>query len=224
MTDRPADPAAQLRDAGAVTFDCFGTLVRAARPENPASAVAAELEAAGIDVPSDWEAAYRTRHVDVEDGAELALSRHVAAALESRGVDYDRERVAAAVFATFDRPVEQRAGAADLCRGLREAGTPRGVISNCSVEGLVPAALERAGLAVLVDVVVTSVGCGHRKPEPAPFEAAAGRLGVAGSDLVHVGDDPVADGGAAGVGATPVILDEVTLPALATPLEGATCR
>jgi HAD superfamily hydrolase (TIGR01509 family) len=58
----------------------------------------------------------------------------------------------------------------------------------------------RAGLREAFDAVVTSAGCGWRKPHPGIFEAVAGRLGVAPVDLVHVGDDPATDGGVTDVG------------------------
>ena len=73
----------------AVSFDLFGTLVERvdAGEEAPAARVAAELVARDVAVPDDWAAAYRERHIDAPEGAEVPLPAHVSAALASRGVD-----------------------------------------------------------------------------------------------------------------------------------------
>ena len=70
-----------------------------------------------------------------------------------------------------------------------------GVCSNCSVPELVGRTLVRADLRGRFDTVVTSVGCGWRKPDRRAFEAVAAGLGVEADALVHVGDDPETDGG-----------------------------
>jgi FMN phosphatase YigB (HAD superfamily) len=196
----------------AVSFDLFGTLVRADRPDEPWDAVAATLATRGVAVPADWEAAYRSTHRSVERGAELSLVVHTRAALASRGVDADRETVREALLAAFDGPVSVRDGAEEALEAAAAAG-PVGILSNCSLPGLVEQTLSRAAIPVTFDAVVTSVGCGWRKPHDRAFEAVAGRLGVPVSELVHVGDDPRADGGGRTAGATVVLTDEVALSA-----------
>jgi FMN phosphatase YigB (HAD superfamily) len=202
----------------AVSFDLFDTLVSADRPDEPWDAAAAALAARGVPVPDDWEAAYRSSHCPVERGAELSLVDHTRGALDSRGVDADRETVAEALLAAFDGPVSVRDGAGEALAAAAAAG-PVGVLSNCSLPGLVERTLSRAALPVTVDAVVTSVGCGWRKPHDRAFEAVAARLGVSVTDLVHVGDDPRADGGGRTAGATVVLTGEVSLPALPAWLE-----
>lgn len=194
------------------SFDLFGTLVDAPRPDDPASAVAAELGARGIPVPADWSAAYRDPHVDVPAGAELALTDHVAAALADRDVAADPTTVRDAVVAAFDPPcVETRPGARDAVARAADRG-PVAVLSNCSVPGLADRALARSALdPAAFDAVVTSVACGWRKPDARAFRAVADRLDAALTDLVHVGDDPATDGGAADAGATSVLLSETPL-------------
>lgn len=233
----------------AVSFDLFGTLVSVDRPDDPAAAVARELDARGVDVPDDWGAAYRERHVDAPGGAEVPLPAHVNAALRSRGIDpagpggdtdgspAGGNAVRRAVVAAFDPAVETREGAPGAVAAAAERG-PVGVLSNCSVPGLARRTLLRSGVdRGHLDTVVTSAGCGWRKPDSRAFEAVARRLEVDPADLVHVGDDPRTDGGIRELGGTPVFVggdrdpptggERVSLAALPDrlgELEGSACR
>ena len=200
----------------AVSFDLFGTLVAQDRPAEPWDAVAAELRARGVPVPDDWEAAYRTSHTDLDPGREQSLIAHVRAALASRGVDAGSDIVRDALLAAFDAPVEVRPGAPEALATAREHG-PVGLLSNCSLPGLADRALAQTKLAP--ETVVTSVGCGWRKPHDRAFEAVAEELGVEVSALVHVGDDPRADGGGRTAGVTVVLTDDVPLSAFPEWLE-----
>jgi FMN phosphatase YigB (HAD superfamily) len=207
----------------AVSFDLFGTLVTADRPDEPWVAAADALRERGVAVPEGWEDAYRSSHVPVERGAELSLVDHTEAALASRGVDADHKTVREALLAAFDGPVAVRDGVADALRAALAAG-PVGVLSNCSLPGLADRTLERAALPVRFDAVVTSVDCGWRKPHDRAFGAAAGALGVPAGDLVHVGDDPRADGGGRTAGVTVVLTEDVPLSSFPDWLEGRECR
>lgn len=198
----------------AVTFDLFGTLVSVDRPSEPAAAVADELRARGVAVPADWSAAYREQHVAVPPGGEVSLPEHVSAALRSRGVAATEEVVDEAVSVAFEPVVTTRPGAEMAVQAARERG-PVGILSNVSVRGLAERTLAESALdPSLFDAVVTSVGCGFRKPDRGAFEAAAAALGVPVSDLIHVGDDPETDGGAEAVGATFVDVADVPLSAI----------
>jgi FMN phosphatase YigB (HAD superfamily) len=184
----------------AVSFDLFGTLVAAARPADPASAVADELAARDVAVPDDWADAYREVHVDAPAGAEVPLPAHVARALASRGVDAPGNVPRRAVVAAFDPDVETRPGAVAAVAAAREAG-PVALCSNCAVPELVGRTLVRSDLARDdFDAVVTSVACGWRKPDAHIFETCADALGVPVTDLLHVGDDPATDGGVTDAG------------------------
>lgn len=198
------------------SFDLFGTLVAAERPSDPAEAVAHALHDHGVPVPDDWGTAYRERHLDVADGAELSLPRHVVAALDSRGVDVDGPTAVTAVLDAFDRPVEVREGAHDALAAAHRRG-PVGLLSNCSVSGLVGRVLARVDLTGF-DAVVTSVGCGWRKPDPRAFDVLADELGVDPATLVHVGDS-TDDAGVERVGGDALLLDETPLPTVAGVLE-----
>jgi FMN phosphatase YigB (HAD superfamily) len=182
--------------SSALSFDLFGTLVTVDGPDDPAAAVAAALRDRGVAVPDDWGRRYRERHVDAPPGAEVPLPAHVGAVLRACGVEAPANAARRAVVAAFDPTVTRREGA----RAALEAAGRAAVCSNCAVPELVARTLVRAELREAVDVVVTSAGCGWRKPHPDIFETLADRLGVAPAALVHVGDDPATDGGVTDVG------------------------
>lgn len=189
----------------AVSFDCFGTLVTVPRPDDPAAEVGEALAARGVDLPVDWQTAYLEAHVEVPDGGELSLPEHTREALSSRGVDADPDVVREAVLAAFDRPVTAIPGAGDA---LDATEAPVGVLSNCSVPGMVEEVLDRVGLLDELDTVATSVDCGWRKPDRRAFDAVADPLGVSPAELVHVGDNREADGGVEALGGTYIHVDD----------------
>jgi FMN phosphatase YigB (HAD superfamily) len=204
----------------ALSFDLFGTLVSADRPADPAEAVAAELRARDVAVPDDWPAAYRERQIDAPPGAEVPLPAHVSAALRSRGVAAPNNAARRAVVAAFDPSVETRSGAVEAVQAARDHG-PVALLSNCAVPELVGRTLIRSELAREdFDAVVTSVGCGWRKPDRRAFESCADALGIDLPALVHVGDDPATDSGADDAGATFLDAAEVPVAELAEWLEG----
>lgn len=207
-------------DAAAVTFDCFGTLVAVDPPADVAGAIADALAARGVDVPEDWAAAYAEPHLDLPGGTELPLHEHVGAVLASRSRSVNLATTEAAVLAAFEREVHTRDGAAEAVAAAADGG-PVGVLSNCTVPGLVDDVLADAAISTdHLDAVVTSVGCGWRKPDERAFQAAADTLGVDPDQLLHVGDDPSADGGVAAVGGTYWDVSERPLAAIAGQLEG----
>lgn len=206
----------------AVSFDLFGTLVTVDRSPDPAAAVSRALAERGVAVPDGFDRAYRTPHLDVDPGAERPLAEHVRAALASRGVDAPADRVEAAVLAAFtDVTVETRDGASEALRAAGARG-PVGVCSNCGVRGLVEWTLAESALdPATLDAVVASVDCGWRKPDRRAFVAVADALGVAVSELVHVGDDPATDGGVTDAGGVFVEVDPDSAAPLAGCVEGS---
>ncbi len=73
---------------------------------------------------------------------------------------------------------------------LREAGLRIAAIANVLYgEDLLLERLRAVGLAPHLDAVVLSTELGWLKPHPAPYRAAAQRLGLSPRTLVMVGDD-----------------------------------
>jgi len=209
----------------ASVFDLFGTLVAVDDPPEPAAAVADALAARGITVPDDWASAYREPHITAEEGAEIALPAHVAAALASRGVDVSETTARQAVSDAFDPVVETRAGAVEAVAAASEVG-PVGLLSNCAVPELVARTLRRSALdREAFDAVVVSVDCGWRKPDPRAFETVARQLDGAAADLVVIGDTPATDGGITDCGGKFINITETSLSDLQASLtEGQPCR
>jgi len=209
------------------SFDLFGTLVEVPRPSDPAVAVQTELNARGIPVPEDWSDAFTEYHLDLPEGAELSLPEHTMAALASRDI-HPRDHVPSgaletatqAVLTAFDPgSVTTRDGATAAVDAAAEYDKVA-VLSNCTVPGLVSLTLERSTLdEERFDVVVSSVECGWRKPDPRAFAAVTARLDGSFDELVHVGDDPDTDGGAANIGAKSILVPETSLTDLPTVLE-----
>ncbi|MEU1127626.1 HAD-IA family hydrolase, partial [Streptomyces sp. NPDC005899] len=85
-----------------------------------------------------------------------------------------------------------------VLRCLRDRGTAIGVVSNIGWD-LRPV-FRAHGLDELVDVYVLSFEHGVQKPDPRLFRTACTLLGRDPADVVMVGDDRHADGGAAAVG------------------------
>lgn len=195
----------------AVSFDLFGTLVDIDRPKDPAEAVAAELGCRGVAVPDDWASAYRECHVDAPAGAEVPLSVHIEAALRSRGIDPPENTTRRATAAAFDPAVRTRPGAKAAVEVAKKRG-PLALCSNCSIPGVAQQALARSAVDCdAFDAIVTSVDCGWRKPDERIFETVADALSVRLTELVHVGDDPVTDGGIEDVGGRAIVLEAVDL-------------
>ncbi|MFI9276002.1 HAD family hydrolase [Kitasatospora sp. NPDC052896] len=81
---------------------------------------------------------------------------------------------------------------------LRRRGVPVAVVSNIGWD-LRPV-FRHHGVEHLVDAYLLSFEYGAQKPSPAIFRAACERLGLAPADVLMVGDDRVADAGAAALG------------------------
>ena len=103
----------------------------------------------------------------------------------------------------WDLPLD---GAEECLTHLRGAGIRVGVVSNA--DGRVEAALKRAGLANLLDVIVDSGVVGVAKPNPKIFDYALEPLGLAAEDTWYLGDTVAYDVAAAeAAGLTAWVID-----------------
>lgn len=177
----------------AVSFGLFGTLVTVEYDPPPAEAIADELRDRGVDIPDDWADAYRETHIDAPEGAEVPHPAHVSAALASRDVAAPNNAARRAVVSAFDPEVETLPGAAEAI-ARADTRSSVGLLANCSVPELVPRVLIRAEISRdAFDAVVTSVGCGWRKPHPQAFARVADALGSSLENLVHVEESEMAE-------------------------------
>jgi HAD superfamily hydrolase (TIGR01662 family) len=84
---------------------------------------------------------------------------------------------------------------------LRRSGYHLGMISNTSDDRNVQQLVDRWGLRGYFEQIVTSAGCGIRKPDPAIFRLALDHFRVRPGAAAMVGDTPEADiQGANGLG------------------------
>lgn len=197
----------------AVLIDALDTLVEL-RPPAPRLRAAIERRA-GIDVGERAAARgfgaeieyYLAHHLDGRDAAGLerlrdACAERMRAAIARPELDHATVRAAmleALEFAAFP-------DAAPALAELRGRGLALVVVSNwdCSLTG----SLEQAGLAGLVDGVVSSAVAGAAKPAAEPFAAGLELAGCAASEAVHVGDSLDKDvAGARAAGIRAVLLD-----------------
>jgi putative hydrolase of the HAD superfamily len=198
----------------AVLLDSFGTLV-SMDPPGPRLAVSLGVseEAAAAAFRAEI-AYYLEHHVQGRDAASLDDLRDRCAgvlreALGEEGAGIGLAEVRAAMLdAIRFHPYPD---AAPALSALRARGLRLVVASNwdCSL----PAVLEQAGLAPLVDGVVASAAVGADKPAPAVFEAALEMAGCDASEAVHVGDSPAKDvAGASAAGIAPVLIQRDGTP------------
>ncbi|MGV9416568.1 HAD family hydrolase [Streptomyces sp. NPDC003674] len=201
----------------AVLFDFSGTLFRVESTESWLRAVleeaglalpgpeladaAAALEAAGalpggadpVEVPEGLAGLWAVRDKSAEQhrAAYTGLSRRVPLpAPELHDALYERHMSPAAWSPYQD--------AADVLRTLRERGIGVGVVSNIGWD-LRPVFREH-GLDAYVDAYVLSYEHGVQKPDPRLFSAACAELGADPREVLMVGDNRTADGGAAALG------------------------
>jgi putative hydrolase of the HAD superfamily len=95
----------------------------------------------------------------------------------------------------------------ELAKELARSGVKLAIISNS--EGHMAELLAELGWSEIFGVIADSGRLGIDKPKPGIFEHACAALGIACSELVHIGDSWEADvEGALGVGAQAVWFDE----------------
>ena len=93
-------------------------------------------------------------------------------------------------------------GIEDALKAIKDRGLPLSIISNASFhEDVLWWELQRLGLAQHFDFIMSSADYGCRKPHPAIFQAAVGRLNISARHVWYIGDTPEHDvEGSQGVG------------------------
>ncbi len=187
----------RIRRPAGVLFDAGGTLVQV-HTERLAEA----LRRRGHDPHELDDAFWRTLVLLDHEFAPQAgvwddwFDRWIARIGTSSGIDeqvmLDAWHEADDPHFLWDLPIP---GAQACLQRLRDAGVRTGVVSNA--DGRVEAALERAGLAALLDVIVDSGVVGVAKPDPAIFTYALDPLGLRAAETWYLGDTVAYDMAAA---------------------------
>ncbi|MGW2282492.1 HAD family hydrolase [Streptomyces sp. NPDC001770] len=146
-----------------------------------------------VRVPATLAEAYAAR----DESAELHRAAYSGLARE---VELPGEGTHDALYARHMSPDAwlPYPDAAEVLRGLRANGTAVGVVSNIGWD-LRPV-FRAHGLDEFVDTYVLSFEHGVQKPDVRLFRTACERLSLRPEDVVMVGDDRHADGGAAALG------------------------
>jgi putative hydrolase of the HAD superfamily len=79
-------------------------------------------------------------------------------------------------------------GAVECVRALAARGLPLVVVSSAIYHPFLEWTLERFGILDAFEMVITSASCGYYKSRPEIYHHALDALGIAPSELVHVGD------------------------------------
>ncbi|MEU9604343.1 HAD family hydrolase [Streptomyces sp. NPDC048057] len=194
---RPARPGA----VAAVVFDFYGTLVRMVPPLPPTHE--SVFRARGLDGPAarwgdQWSVGpgdgeeHRTHSTTQETYVAWERDRLRRRALDC-GVPADQAADLAVELdrATKSLTLEAFGDVRAALVAVRERGLTVAICSNWYWD--LDRAVERTGLADLVDVVVTSARAGARKPHPLVYDAVLDACGVAPERALFVGDMWAAD-------------------------------
>lgn len=149
--------------------------------------------AAPLHLPAHLEGLWHDRDLSADQHRAAYLGLLREAGLPTADLEqalYDRHRTPAAW-----RPYPD---VEPTLRELRRRGVPVAVVSNIGWD-LRPV-FRAHGLDELVDAYLLSFELGVQKPDPVIFRAACEALGLAPADVLMVGDDRTADGGAAALG------------------------
>ncbi|MEN8654135.1 HAD-IA family hydrolase [Streptomyces sp. 21So2-11] len=210
----------------AVLFDFSGTLLRI----EPTSAwLRAVIDETGLDLPPDAFTRYAHR---LEEAGALPggasprrVPPHLAELWATRDESAERHRAAytglarqvelpdARLYdALYDRHKSPAAwqpypDTAEVLGELRRRGIAVAVVSNIGWD-LRPV-FRAHGLDALVDAYVMSFEYGIQKPDPRLFATACDALGHDPREVLMVGDDRHADGGAAELGCAVRFVDHV---------------
>ncbi|MFD7529851.1 HAD family hydrolase [Streptomyces sp. NPDC059849] len=208
----------------AVMLDFSGTLFRIESAAEWLSAVVAD---AGLTVPEDERDACvgRLEEFGAQPGGvpPRRVPPHLEELWRERDLTAERHRAAFTAMtreaglpaADLDEALYERsqmseawqpyADAEATLRALRGRGIPIAVVSNIGWD--MRPVFRDHGLDDLVDAYFLSFKCGVKKPDPRIFQMACDKLGVEPGDALMVGDEPLADSGAAALGCQVHLLD-----------------
>jgi putative hydrolase of the HAD superfamily len=190
-----------------ITFDAGNTLIRLSHPVGVTYATVAKRFGADLN-PADLEQGFRAAWKSVPrlpdvPGPRLDDGRSwwrevVSQTLATAGAKVDPfNDFFDAVYQEFAQPGIWRLepGAFELLQDLRSVDFRLGIISNFDLR--LYEILKQVRIYDLFEQVIVSSQVGADKPSPRIFEEALRRFAVQPGELLHVGDDEIADGAGA---------------------------
>lgn len=171
----------RLDGVRACVFDAYGTLFDLASATSDAAArLGGKADALNAlwrtkQLEYTWLRGLMGRHADFERVTAEALDH----ALESLGVG---DRALAADLMAAYRRLDCYPEVPDVLRRLKDAGLPRAVLTNGSPE-MTGAGLESAGVAGLLDAVLSVEEVGVFKPHPSTYRMARQRFGLEAREI-----------------------------------------
>jgi 2-haloacid dehalogenase len=166
-----------MQQVKACVFDAYGTLfdvhaavARHAQAIGPAAEALSRLWRVK-QLEYSWVRSLLRRHADfrvcTEDGLDFAMASHGLQA---------RADIRAALLEAY-RTLDAYPEASAVLRRLRVAGLRTAILSNGS-PAMLDGAVRSAGLADLLDAVVSIEEAGIYKPDPAAYQLVVDRLGL----------------------------------------------
>jgi FMN phosphatase YigB (HAD superfamily) len=173
---------------------------------NHNSSVSAEQLAAA-------DTAYRTLRLDIHDhGNEQTAEQCVVTILDQIKIDIPHDEIERGVHELMRETeplAHPKSGVLDTVHQLASAGVPLGIVSSAVYHPYLEWTLDRFGIFDAFAVVVTSASSGFYKSRPEIYLCAADALGIASTDVVHVGDSLRFDvGGAQRAGMRAVLIGD----------------
>ena len=183
-----------------VIFDAYGTLLD----------VDAAMRAHAARLGADWQrisAEWRLKHLEYtwvrslagpahyRDFWQLAQDSLAFVAAQHRILDADLLRDVLGAYRRLDAHAE----VADMLRGLAARGLKRAILSN-GEPGMLAEAVEAAGIAELLDDVLSVDAVGVYKPDPRAYALVTTRFGTAAEQIAFVSSNAFDAFGAHGSG------------------------
>ncbi len=185
--DTPETGRTRDRRVRAVLFDLYDTLIwlDVETSNRGREELATKLGVSLDSFLKVWNPSVEDRMLGM--GGNLA--DHLAATAAALGVESSPELVAQLVSIErrrLEESVHLYPGTVPTLRRIREAGYRLGLISNVSDGASIP--ITHLGIDRLFDELILSHEVGLLKPDPAIFDLACRRLGVAPSETIFVAD------------------------------------
>jgi 2-haloacid dehalogenase len=196
--------------AKAVVFDAYGTLF------DVHSAVGRHMAQVGPDA-ARFSEVWRTKQLEYSWVLSLAGRYEPFWALTEQALDYafarfpDVERSIRPLLLEAYRTLDAYPDVRETLHSLRARGLRTGILSNGD-PGMLNAAVNSAGLADDLDVVLSVDAAGVFKTSPRTYELVLLALSLAANEIVFVSSNRWDIAGAAAFGLTPIWVNRLGLP------------